>query len=144
MPTPHSPLTVAYRYARNQFKGATRMDGSSKIDHSNRVAMTVVRNPHSTETQQIAAMLHDVVEDTDATIADIHNLFGHDVAQLVAVLTHIEGESYVHYIDGIAANPQARIIKQADLTDNLSTLPFGDRRWSRYLTALVTLNAAGE
>ncbi|MOA26016.1 Bifunctional (p)ppGpp synthase/hydrolase relA [compost metagenome] len=64
-------------------------------------------------------MLHDVVEDTAITLADLRNE-GFSEAVLVAVdsLTKREGETYQAFIERAARDPIARRVKLADLAEN--------------------------
>jgi len=77
------------------------------------------------ETILAAALLHDVIEDCDVDYDDIHERFGVEVADLVACLTKdmrlIESEREKAYDTQLAAGSwQARLIKLADVYDNLS------------------------
>ena len=67
----------------------------------------------------IAAVLHDVLEDTDATIGDIEVLFGEEVANTIALLTKIPHEPNDLYYDRLKEYDTAAWIKLADLQDNL-------------------------
>ena len=67
-----------------------------------------------------AALLHDVVEDTDATLDGIEDQFGADVAALVGTLTRRETETYAEYIERVGRDPRARQIKLVDLAYNLT------------------------
>ncbi len=73
-----------------------------------------------TEDEMIAAVLHDVVEDTTKTLENLR-AEGFSAAALAAVdaVTHREGESYEAYLDRAAADPIARKVKRADLEDNM-------------------------
>lgn len=70
-----------------------------------------------------AAVLHDVVEDTGLAPEELP---GHGMSlrttQLVALLSKGEGETYADYIERVATDRQASIIKVADLKDNLGRL----------------------
>lgn len=69
-----------------------------------------------------AALLHDVVEDTEETLESIKTLEVSElVLNMVEVLTHIEGEERGEYIRRVAAHPYARIVKLADLAHNASS-----------------------
>ena len=69
-----------------------------------------------------AAVLHDVVEDTNVEIEEIVAKFGNEVADPLRALTHPRGEPYLGYIDRvIEAGPYVMAIKMADMLDN--TLP---------------------
>ncbi len=69
---------------------------------------------------QMAAVLHDVVEDTPMTAEDLRR-GGCPESVVVAVeaLTKRAGEDYLAFIDRLAADPLARVVKLADLADNL-------------------------
>jgi (p)ppGpp synthase/HD superfamily hydrolase len=66
----------------------------------------------------IAAILHDVVEDSDVSIDTVRRLFGDEVADMVFALTRQKGESYRDFIYRCKANAGARLIKVADLLHN--------------------------
>ncbi|MBQ8133918.1 MAG: HD domain-containing protein [Clostridia bacterium] len=66
-----------------------------------------------------AALLHDVVEDTDYTIEDLKNEgFPKEVIDAVALLTHEEGIPYMDYVAKVKTNPIAKAVKLADLAHN--------------------------
>ena len=99
---------------------------------------------------QIAAVLHDVLEDTETTAEEIEEQFGPEVAAAVIALTREPGESYQAYIQRTAMNSIARRVKVADLEDNLdlrrsswaSTAKENETLLSlrrRYVTALKAL-----
>jgi (p)ppGpp synthase/HD superfamily hydrolase len=138
------PLTrKALDFATDQHKDQTRWDGSPYITHPIRVAQLASEyalNPLERESFQIVGLLHDVVEDTDATIEDIKFLFGEDVAKAVHLLTKQPNEEYRDFIYrlGASGNQIAIIIKLADLEDNMSDLPKGARR-DKYLLAEMYL-----
>lgn len=67
----------------------------------------------------IAAVLHDVVEDTDVTIEDIELAFGQEVADTIALLTKTPHEPNDLYYGRLKQNDAATWIKLADLHDNL-------------------------
>lgn len=68
---------------------------------------------------QTIAWLHDVVEDTPLSLADLAE-FGPVVCSALAVLTRGDGEFYAAYIERVATNPFAAEVKCADLFFNLS------------------------
>lgn len=72
------------------------------------------------EETQIAAILHDVVEDTPWTFAMLRaEGFSEAIIAALESLTHRDGESYEAFIARACANPIARQVKQADLEDNM-------------------------
>ena len=71
------------------------------------------------EVSVCAALLHDVVEDTDMTIDDLRNQgFPDEVLDVVSVLTHDPDVPYFDYISKIADYPTAVKVKLADLAHN--------------------------
>lgn len=75
------------------------------------------------EEAQAAAVLHDVVEDTDKPLSSIYLRFGKRVGELVEALTRGEGEDYESYIRRvIAAGLDAWRIKMIDVMDNLGRM----------------------
>jgi len=93
-----------------------------------------------------AAVLHDVIEDTPTTAADLRaeGIPDH-VVEAVVALTHRDEDSYEAYVDALAPNPLARQVKLADLADNLATnlaLPPNEAnaaRIARYEAAIARL-----
>ena len=67
-----------------------------------------------------AAVLHDVVEDCNVNNYEIQDIFGHGVAEIVLFLTRTCVESYADYIENIYDVRAARIVKIADLEENIS------------------------
>lgn len=71
------------------------------------------------EISTIAALLHDVVEDTDWTLEQLAaEGFPQEAMEVLALLTHPEGQPYMEYIAGLQHNPVAVKIKLADLRHN--------------------------
>lgn len=70
------------------------------------------------EMSTCAALLHDVVEDTSVTLADLEQVFPPEVTQAVALLTHADQVDYFDYVRAIKTNPVARLVKLADLEHN--------------------------
>ena len=65
------------------------------------------------------AYLHDTVEDTEVTVGEIREIFGDEIADAVALMTHAGGVPYMDYVKEIGKNPLARKVKLADLTHNM-------------------------
>ena len=80
----------AFDLANQAHKGVRRRSGEPYILHPIAVAKIVVSNIGLGYKSIVAALLHDVVEDTDYTVDDIRNLFGDKVASLVDGLTKIK------------------------------------------------------
>jgi (p)ppGpp synthase/HD superfamily hydrolase len=95
---------------------------------------------------QIAAVLHDAVEDTELELRNLVQAgYPPDVVAAVDALTHRAEESYEEYIERLAANQIARRVKVADLRENLANnlhLPESSanaERIARYQRALARL-----
>ncbi|WP_457596610.1 RelA/SpoT family protein [Hydrogenimonas sp.] len=85
---PTEKIREALAFAKKAHEGQTRKSGEPYIVHPILVA-TITASISSDETMVVAALLHDVVEDTDHTIEEIQARFGEDVANLVEGLTKI-------------------------------------------------------
>ena len=74
------------------------------------------------EVTTVVALLHDVVEDTDYTIADLSDMgFSREVTDALSLLTHDDEVPYMDYVALIKNNPVARAVKIADLKHNSDT-----------------------
>jgi (p)ppGpp synthase/HD superfamily hydrolase len=74
-----------------------------------------------TEAAMMAAVLHDVVEDTEWTLERLREAgFSEEVLEAVDCLTHREGESYQEFVERVRTNLIARQVKIADLEDNMN------------------------
>ena len=123
----------AYRFARDAHAGIRRRSGEPYILHPIAVARIASREIGLGSTSICAALLHDVVEDTDYTVDDISRNFGPKIAQIVEGLTKISGGVF-----GVQASAQAEnfrkllltmsddirvvLIKMADRLHNMRTL----------------------
>ena len=75
----------------------------------------------TSEAAMIAAVLHDVVEDTDWTLEQLRERgFSDEALEAVECLTHNEAESYEEFIERVGKNPIAQEVKIADLEDNMN------------------------
>jgi GTP pyrophosphokinase len=108
--------------------GQTRKDGSSYILHPLRVMHAFARVVgHEGQVLRTAAVLHDVCEDCGVSNDSIVAAFGSDVGKVVDRLTRRPGELYADYVVRAAADNSARLIKIADVEDNLydvDAIPF--------------------
>lgn len=112
-----STLDKAIRIAAEVHEGQRDRYGSAYILHPIRVMMRV-----DSEVEKIAAILHDVVEDSDWTLADLQREgFSDEVVTAVDCLTKRDeqNEPYMAYIDRVLTNPVAIKVKLADLEDNM-------------------------
>lgn len=72
-----------------------------------------------TEQSVCAALLHDVVEDSDMTLEDLRNAgFTEEIVAAVELLTHRPGVPYLEYIERLRQSPLATRVKLADLRHN--------------------------
>ncbi len=101
-----------------------------------------------TEETTIVALLHDVVEDTEYTLADLAAMgFEPVITDALALLTHDDATPYMDYVRAIKENPVARAVKLADLKHNsdLSRLDVVDEkamlRREKYREAMALLEA---
>ena len=106
-------ITKAFIFAKQAHKGVKRRSGEPYIMHPIAVAQIACSEIGLGSTSICAALLHDVVEDTDYTVEDIENLFGPKVAQIVDGLTKISGGIF-----GDRASAQAENFKKLLLTMN--------------------------
>lgn len=109
----------AFDLVNELFKDKKDKAGQDCIFHLLRVYQRV-KNKTSDENVQIAALLHDVIEDTDLSYSDLLELFNKQVSDLVELLTRKEGQSYMDYIKIIKTNLDATLIKLDDLEDNMN------------------------
>ena len=96
-----------------------------------------------------AALLHDVAEDTDITIADLEKVFPHEVTDAVKLLTHDKKDDYFDYVRKISTDNIAKAVKTADLMhnsdmsryidDNMKNDPENLKRVEKYKKALKLL-----
>ena len=84
-------ITKAFNFAKQAHKGVRRLSGEPYIMHPIAVAQIACQEVGLGSTSICAALLHDVVEDTDYTTEDIENIFGAKIAQIVDGLTKISG-----------------------------------------------------
>lgn len=101
------------------FHGGQRdKNGAAYIRHVVRVAEGTSADG-GTEDEQIIALLHDLVEDTEVELEDLASLgMSHHQIDTVDSLTKREGESYEEGIQRAARNHSARRIKKVDILDN--------------------------
>ena len=110
----YTPLTkkaikVAYEAHKDQYDKA----GVPYINHPLHLAESM-----DDEYTTIAALLHDVVEDTDITLDDLAKEFPKEVIDALKLLTHQNGVPYMDYVAKIKTNDIAKAVKIADLKHN--------------------------
>ena len=82
-------ITKAFNFAKQAHKGVRRLSGEPYIMHPIAVAQIACEEIGLGSTSICAALLHDVVEDTDYTVEDISNIFGPKIAMIVDGLTNL-------------------------------------------------------
>lgn len=123
----------AYRFAKEAHKGIRRRSGEPYILHPIAVAKIASQEIGLGSTSICAALLHDVVEDTEFTVEDIEQHFGKKIAQLVAGLTKISGgifgdkasaqaENFRKLLLTMSEDIRVVLIKMADRLHNMRTL----------------------
>ncbi len=126
-------ITHAFNFAYKAHYGVRRLSGEPYIMHPLAVARICVKQIGLGSTSICAALLHDVVEDTDYTEQDIAGLFGDKIAQIVSGLTKISGgvfgehaseqaENFRKLLLTISEDIRVVLIKIADRLHNMRTL----------------------
>lgn len=144
-----SKIISAYEFAAKAHEGQTRSSGQPYITHPLAVSYTLLELGMDTDTI-CAALLHDVVEDTDATLDDIKKRFGQDVALLVDGVTKLskiptsskeeqQAENIRKILLAMSQDIRVMIIKLSDRLHNMRTLKYRPLEKQRN-TALETMN----
>jgi len=127
-------IREAYEFAEQAHKGQTRKSGEPYILHPLAVAEILARMQMDVVTV-MAALLHDVVEDTTVTLDDVRQKFGETIAGLVDGLTKLEkiqfrskeeqqNENYRKMFVAMANDIRVILIKLADRLHNMRTLKY--------------------
>jgi guanosine-3',5'-bis(diphosphate) 3'-pyrophosphohydrolase len=122
----------AYRFAAEHHEGQKRLSGEDFIEHPLAVAQILADLGLDTTTLE-AALLHDTVEDTDVSVADLESGFGPEVSRIVDGLTkldalsfrsreHEQAENVRKMIVAMAGDIRVLLIKLADRLHNMRTL----------------------
>ena len=110
----YTPLTnKALRLAYAAHHGQTDKSGQPYIFHPYHLAEQM-----TDEISACVALLHDVVEDTAVTFAELEREFPKEVTDALRLLTHEKGMDYFDYVRAIRENPVAVQVKLADLAHN--------------------------
>ncbi len=126
-------INRAFAFAKEAHKGVRRRSGEPYIMHPIAVAKIASQEIGLGSTSICAALLHDVVEDTDYTVEDIEQHFGKKIAQLVEGLTKISGgifgsrasaqaENFRKLLLTMSEDIRVVLIKMADRLHNMRTL----------------------
>lgn len=126
-------IEKAFRFAKEAHKGTRRRSGEPYILHPIAVARIVVEELGLGSTSICAALLHDVVEDTDYTHDDIKAVFGEKIADIVEGVTKISGgifgdkaseqaENFRKLLLSMSTDIRVILLKMADRLHNMRTL----------------------
>lgn len=136
-----SDLIKAISIATSAHKNQVDKGGKPYIEHPLRVMKHM-----TTDVEQIVAVLHDVIEDSDYSFADLVAAgFSEEIVSAIVLLTKKKEVSYKNYLRAIKTNPIAITVKLADLQDNmdltrLSTITEKDiERQKKYSKAVAIL-----
>ena len=127
-----SKILSAYEFAEKAHKGQKRSSGQDYIIHPLAVSYTLLELGMDTDTI-CSALLHDVVEDTPATLDDLKKRFGQDVALLVDGVTKLgkiptnskeqqQAENVRKILLAMSQDIRVMIIKLSDRLHNMRTL----------------------
>jgi len=127
-------VTRAFRFAATAHEGQQRRSGSAFIEHPAGVAR-ICAQLHLDEQTLAAALLHDVVEDTQTDINDVRSEFGEEIARLVEGVTKLtriqfqsreqaEAENYRKMIVAMSEDVRVILIKLADRLHNMRTIEY--------------------
>src|SRR6202047_1008857 len=125
-------LNRAYVYAMKAHGAQIRASGDPYFSHPLEVA-AILTNLKLDEATIVAALLHDTIEDTEATRAEIDHVFGHEIGALVEGLTKLQrlgqvsreakqAENLRKLLLAIADDVRVLLIKLADRLHNMRTL----------------------
>ncbi|MDR1097828.1 MAG: RelA/SpoT family protein, partial [Tannerella sp.] len=126
-------ILKAFNFAKQAHAGVKRRDGDPYIMHPLAVARIVCGEMGLGSTSICAALLHDVVEDTEYEVEDIANMFNRKIAQLVDGLTKISGgifsetdskqaENFRKLLLTMSSDIRVILVKMADRLHNMRTL----------------------
>jgi GTP pyrophosphokinase len=125
-------ITRAYEFSRFAHSGQKRHSGEDFVVHAQRVT-EILADLHLDSVTLTCALIHDVVEDTSATLEDVQDAFGDEVARVVDGLTKIarvqfrtnteqQVENYRKLLLSMAQDARVILIKLADRLHNMRTL----------------------
>src|SRR5258708_32917675 len=129
-----SLLNKAYVYAMQKHGAQRRANGDPYFSHPLEVA-GILTDLHLDDATIAVALLHDTIEDTDATRSEIDQMFGEDIGRLVEGLTKIkkldlvskkaaQAENLRKLLLAIASDIRVLLVKLADRLHNMRTLHF--------------------
>lgn len=108
-------IDQAFEIAQEAHMGVLDRAGAPYIEHVCRVAQNAMRYGHPF---YVVGMLHDVVEDSSFGLGDIAALFDPEIVQAVDAITKRQGEDPMDYLERVASNDIAYLVKVYDMMDN--------------------------
>ena len=111
---------AALQFATEKHEGQYRKGGEPYVTHPIAVSEMLKEKGYGID-YQIAGLFHDLLEDTNATEAEIETIGGVKVLEAVKLLTKKKGYVMSEYVAGIKANPIAFAVKAADRLHNLKS-----------------------
>ena len=141
-------INTAYLYAKKGHQGQKRKSGEDYITHPLHVAIYLAELNFDIETIK-AALLHDLVEDTEITYQDIKKTFGKEVADLVDGVTKLDkirynsreeakADAIRKMVIAMSKDIRVLILKLADRLHNIETIEF-HKKWTQEKIANETL-----
>ena len=127
-------LNRAYVYAMKAHGAQVRASGDPYFSHPLEVA-AILTDLNLDDATIVAAVLHDVIEDTESTREEVDRVFGHEIGELVDGLTklkrldlvskrQVQAENFRKLLLAIAADVRVLLVKLADRLHNMRTLQF--------------------
>lgn len=143
-------INRAYVYAMQKHGNQKRASGDPYISHPVEVAYKLTRY-HLDESTIITALLHDTVEDTDATLEEIEELFGEEIRNLVDGVTKLnrleiksetskQAENFRKLLVAMSEDLRVLLVKLADRLHNMETLHYIKKPEKRLRIARETLD----
>ncbi|MCC5997212.1 MAG: bifunctional (p)ppGpp synthetase/guanosine-3',5'-bis(diphosphate) 3'-pyrophosphohydrolase [Oceanicaulis sp.] len=142
-------IARAYAFSKHHHQGQFRKSGEPYYGHTVAVAMLLADLRLDAATV-CTGLLHDTVEDTDATLEEVNDLFGEDIAQLVDGVTKLgqmelgskrtkQAENLQKLVVAITRDVRVLLVKLCDRLHNMRTLHFHTRQDKRERIARETL-----
>lgn len=121
-------IRAAKAFAREIHRGQKRNHGTDYEQHPEDVAgMLVFRYGVEDEEVLCAALLHDVIEDSDTNARELSERFGDRIAGMVEALSRDKSRPYSEYVERMVAQPpEVALIKAADVLSNLRDSALAD------------------
>ena len=123
-------LRRALEYAKVKHKGQKRIGGDDYITHPIAV-LEIVKSQGYGKNYQIAALFHDLLEDTDATEEERLKYSSPEILESVKLLTKKDGYDMAEYVGAIKQNSIAFVVKAADRLHNLQCAIITDEEFKR-------------